>query len=111
VRTLIAARYLMCAAYLGKHSYVDVLDIGAGDANRHDILRLAGGRAGMTADAASVVNHLGPLDGARASCLWLDHYGPRADDENYAAEYIMECLSGGEIESAPPVSGQVGLTG
>src|SRR3977135_3212434 len=72
VRTLIAARYLMCAAYLWKHSYVDVLDIGSGDANRHDILRLAGGRAGMTTDAASVVDHLCPLDGARESCLLLD---------------------------------------
>src|SRR5229473_1057145 len=50
VRTLVAARYLMSAAHLWKHAHVDMLDVGASDANRHDILGLAGGRARMTTD-------------------------------------------------------------
>src|SRR5207244_4419429 len=62
MRALVAARDLMRAAYLRKHAHIDVLDIGAGDANRHDVLRLAGGRARMTTDAAGVVDHFGPLD-------------------------------------------------
>ena len=69
VRALIAARYLMRAPHLRKHSDVDVLDVGAGDAYRHDVLGLAGGRARMTTDAAGVVDHFRPLDAVLASCL------------------------------------------
>src|SRR5258708_5650625 len=58
VRALVAACYLVRAAHLWKHAHIDVLDIRACDANRHDILRLARGRAGMTTDAARVVCHL-----------------------------------------------------
>ena len=70
---MIAACYLMRAAHLWKNSDVNVLDIGAGDANRHDILRFAGGGARMTTDAAGVVDDLRPLHVGGSSCLLLDH--------------------------------------
>src|SRR5258706_9828573 len=73
VRALIAARYLMCAAHLWEHAHVDVLDVGAGDANRHHVFGLAGRRARVTTDAAGVVGYLRPLDGILASWFWLDH--------------------------------------
>ena len=73
VRALIAAGYLMRAPDLRKHAHVDVLDVGAGDANRHDVLRLAGRRARMATDTAGLVDHLGPLNRGLASWLWLDH--------------------------------------
>ena len=73
MRALIAARDLMRAARLRKDADVDVLDVSARDGKRHEILRLARGRAGVTADAAGVVDDLGPLHTVIASCLWLDH--------------------------------------
>jgi hypothetical protein len=91
MRALVAASDLMRAAHLRKHSDVDVLDISAGDADRHDVLGLAGGRARVATDAAGVVDDLGPLDAILASWFWLDHSGFCASDKIYAPEYIMEC--------------------
>ena len=59
---LIAARYLVRAARLGRDADVDVLYIGARDADRNNVFRLAGSGAGMTTDATSVVDDLGPLN-------------------------------------------------
>src|SRR5882672_2157076 len=73
VRALITARHLVRAAHLGKHAYVDVLDIGPRDADGHDVFRLARRRARVTTDTASVVDDLGPLDRRVSSWLWLDH--------------------------------------
>jgi hypothetical protein len=58
---LVAACYLVRAAGLRKHADVYVLDIGSRNGEWDEIFRLAGGRAGMTADAACVVDYLGPL--------------------------------------------------
>ena len=63
----------MRAAHLWKHAHIDVLDVGASDANWHDVFRLAGRRARMTTDAAGVVDYLRPLNGILASWFWLDH--------------------------------------
>ena len=60
--TLITTGDLVCATCLREDAHVDVLDVGARDADGYDIFRLAGGRARMTADAARVVDDLGPLD-------------------------------------------------
>src|SRR5882672_5145895 len=75
MRTLITAGHLVRAAHLWKnaYAYVDVLDIGPRDADGHDVFRLARRRARMTADTASVVDDLGPLDWRVSSWLWLDH--------------------------------------
>ena len=62
VRALIATRNLMGPSRLRKDSDVHVLHIRARDADRDDVFGLAGGRAGMTTDTTSVVDHLGPLD-------------------------------------------------
>ena len=70
---LVAASDLMRAAHLWKHSHVDVLDVGASDAHRHDVLGLAGSRARMTTDAAGVVDYLGPLHLISAVTLLLNH--------------------------------------
>ena len=67
VRALIATRHLMRAPCLRKPAHIDVLDVSAGDANRYDVLGLAGRRARVTTDAASVIDHLRPLDGVRRS--------------------------------------------
>ena len=40
---------------------VDVLDVGAIHAERNGVLRLAGGAAGVAADAAGLVDDLSPL--------------------------------------------------
>ena len=61
MRALITARHLMRATDLRKHADVNVLDIRARDADGNDVFRLAGGRAGMTTDAAGMVYDLGPL--------------------------------------------------
>lgn len=58
----------MGSTCLGKNSDVDVLHIGARDADRNNVFGFAGRRAGMTTDTTSVVDHLGPLD-----LLWLKH--------------------------------------
>ena len=70
MRTLVATRYLMRPTHLRKHTDIDVLDVSARNANRHDIFRLARRRAGMATDAAGVIDHFGPL---HAVCLLLDH--------------------------------------
>src|SRR5881394_2239131 len=62
VGTLITTGDLVRATCLRKDADVDVLYVGARDADGYDIFRLAGGRARMTADAARVVDDLGPLD-------------------------------------------------
>jgi hypothetical protein len=54
---------------LRKHADVYVLDVSSGNGKWDEIFRLAGGRAGMTADAARVVDYLGPLYGG----CWLHH--------------------------------------
>jgi hypothetical protein len=59
---LIATRYLVGAARLRKNSYIDVLDVSARHGERDEILRLAGGRAGMAANAASVIDYLSPIN-------------------------------------------------
>src|SRR5262252_7745931 len=69
MRALIAARYLMRASRLGKHAHVDVLHIGTSDADRNYILGLAGGGTRVTADAARVIDDLGPAELRR----WLGH--------------------------------------
>ncbi|MDX6290383.1 MAG: hypothetical protein QOH42_2182 [Blastocatellia bacterium] len=102
VGTLVAARYLMRAPDLWKHTNVDVFHVGSGDADRHDILRLAGGRAGMTTDAASVVDDLGPLDGARGSCLWLDHFWFWRGRRNLRGGIYHGMHMPGRIESVLP---------
>ena len=62
MRALVATRYLVGAARLGKDADVNVLDVGAGDAEWDDVFRFAGSGAGMTTDATRVVDHLGPLN-------------------------------------------------
>ena len=58
---LVAAGHLKDPAGLGKCSDVDILHVGAGDRQRDLILGLARGRAGVTADAARVIDDFGPL--------------------------------------------------
>jgi hypothetical protein len=62
MRALIAARHLMRAPRLREKTYVNMLDVGARHGERHFVLGFAGGRAGMTADAARVVNNFRPLE-------------------------------------------------
>ena len=61
VIALIASRDLKGAARFGELSDVDVLDVGAIHAEGNGILRFAGGAAGMTADAAGLVDDFSPL--------------------------------------------------
>jgi hypothetical protein len=61
MRALITARDLMSAPRVWKFSDINVLDVGARDRQRHNVFGLASGRAGMTADAARMVNNLRPL--------------------------------------------------
>src|SRR5438128_542576 len=56
MRALIAPRHLMRATHLRKHANIYVLDIGAGYADWDDVFRFACGGAGMTADAAGVID-------------------------------------------------------
>jgi hypothetical protein len=63
VRALITTGHLVCATRLWKHTYVYVLNVGARDPDRHDVLGLAGGGARVTADATRVVDDLRPLHG------------------------------------------------
>src|ERR1700752_4381543 len=65
VHALVAARHLMRAPRLWKHADVDVLHVRACNRNRNDVFRLARGGARMTADAACVVDYLGPLNRGR----------------------------------------------
>jgi hypothetical protein len=51
----------MRASHLRKHTHVDVLNIGARHPDRHDVFGLARGGARVTADAAGVIDDLGPL--------------------------------------------------
>ncbi len=62
MRALIAARYLMRAPGLRKNSNVDVFDIRAGDRERHQVFRLAGGGTRVTTNAPRMVDDLGPLN-------------------------------------------------
>ena len=63
VGALVAARHLEGAPRLGEDPDVDILDVGAGDGQRHLVLRLARRGAGMAADTALVVDDLGPARG------------------------------------------------
>ena len=60
VRALVAARHLMRASSLRECPYVHVLDVGARHGERDEVLGLAGGRAGVAADAARLVDDLAP---------------------------------------------------
>ena len=65
----------MRASSLRIDAHVNVLDVGARDAERNEIFRLARGRAGMAADAARLVEHLRPLRlmPVRRRCRLLSH--------------------------------------
>src|SRR5688572_13854137 len=65
VRALVATRHLVGASRLRKHAHVNVFDVCARDGNRNDVFRLAGGGARVTADAACMVDYLGPLNRGR----------------------------------------------
>src|SRR6266446_1845918 len=93
VRALVAAGHLMRAAHLRKNTYVDVLDVGARHANRHDVFRLAGRRACVTTDAAGVVDDLGPLDAMVASCLLVWHLS-FFETKTRRAKYITQMREG-----------------
>ena len=74
---LVAARDLECAAGLGKHAHVHVLDVGTSHGERHLVLGLARRGAGMAADAAVMVDQLGPPDLLLgASSRWFGHRSP-----------------------------------
>src|ERR1041385_529203 len=73
VRALITTGDLVRAARLRKDTDVDVLHIGPGDADGHDIFRLAGGRARVTANAPRMVDDLRPLDAILANWFLIDH--------------------------------------
>src|SRR5215831_10113994 len=71
---LITARHLMRPAHLGKDTDIDVLDVGAGHTNGHNVFGLAGGGTRVTADAPCVIDYLGPLHTILARWWWLvDH--------------------------------------
>ena len=83
VRALIAARDLMSAPRLRELSQIDVLNVGAGDADGYHVFRLARGRTRMAANAARVVDDLRPLhrrrvDGCHTAIL------PCRADENFS---------------------------
>src|SRR5207237_423479 len=59
--TLVAAGDLESAARRRELPDVDVLDVGAIDAEGDGVLRLARGAAGMAADAAGLIDDLSPL--------------------------------------------------
>src|SRR5216684_2840938 len=79
---LIAARHLKCAARCRELADVDVLDVRAIHAQGNGILGLAGGGAGVTADADGLVDVLSPLDriGHGGKVSWApDSAAVRAD--------------------------------
>lgn len=59
---LIAARHLMRASSLRKLSDINMLDVGARHGERHFVFGFAGGRAGVTTDAARMVYDFSPLN-------------------------------------------------
>ena len=65
VLAVVAAGDLEGAAGLGEHALLDVLDPGAGDAERDLVLGLAGHRAGVAADAPPVVDQEGVVHARR----------------------------------------------
>ena len=68
MRALIAARHLMRAPHGGKHANVNVLYVSSRNRKRYQVFRFTGGGARVTADAACVIDHLGPL---HRLVLWL----------------------------------------
>ena len=66
VGAVVAARHLEMAADVGIDAGLHVLDPGAVDAQRHLVLRLARGRAGMAADAFAVVDDEAVVHGGRS---------------------------------------------
>jgi hypothetical protein len=60
--TLITAGHLVRAPRLRKLANINVLYVGARHRQRYFVFRFTGGRAGVTANTARVVNDLGPLD-------------------------------------------------
>jgi hypothetical protein len=89
MRALIAARYLMRAPHLREHTDVDVLDVGARDADGNDVFRFARRSAGVTADAAGVIDYFGPLHTILASCLLIEHL-PFCKTKTRRAKYITQ---------------------
>ena len=67
MRALVATRHLMRATDLRKHADINVLDVRARDADGNDVFRLARSGAGMTTDAAGVIDHFGPLHAISSS--------------------------------------------
>jgi hypothetical protein len=63
--TLVAACHLKGPTRLRKHANVDRLHVGAGHRQGDFVLRLAGRRAGVAADASALVDDLGPEWAAR----------------------------------------------
>ena len=70
---MITACDLVRASRLREGADVDVLDVSARDGKGNEVFRLAGGRAGMTANAAGVIDYLGPLDSRCLDLLRLEH--------------------------------------
>ena len=85
IRALVTPGHLKCAPDLRKGPYFHRLDVGPGDAERHLVLTLARGGAGMTADALVLIQDLGPplqdvigcghmltLEAVRRSCVAMN---------------------------------------
>src|ERR1044072_1079436 len=68
VGTLVTAGDLVRAARLREDAHVDVLDVSARHRKWNQIFRLAGSGAGVTTNATSLVDDLGPL---HRSILWF----------------------------------------
>src|SRR5262249_39163688 len=84
VRGLVAAGDLVGAPHLRKNADIDVFHVGARDADGHDILGLAGGGARVTADAAGVVDDLGPLHAIFANWLGWIHQSVQEVKREYS---------------------------
>jgi hypothetical protein len=65
VSALITTCDLVCAPSLWEDADIDVFDVSACDGKGNEIFRLACSGARMTADAARVVDYLGPLNRVR----------------------------------------------
>jgi hypothetical protein len=83
VGALIAARHLMRAPHLRKYTDVYVFDVSARDSDGNDILGLACRGARMTADAAGMVDDLGPLHAIRVNWFNRAHSSVREIERKY----------------------------
>src|SRR5215472_16156799 len=84
---LITAGHLVRPTDLGKDTNINVLDVGASNANGDDIFGLAGRGTRVTADAARLVDYLGPLHPIIRCGLLLNH-GVEGRFRNRSAQYI-----------------------